>query len=107
MGGLVESWEVDPGERFFLLSNFQFSSLLAPMGIKKAMAKFIHKFLWQGGKDNEKKFHMENWNIVCAPREHGGLRVLDPERVNISLGEKLLWILVIGSKEWWKKEICP
>jgi hypothetical protein len=29
---------------------FQFSTLLAPMGIKKAMAQIIHKFLWQGGK---------------------------------------------------------
>jgi hypothetical protein len=32
------------------LPIFQFSSLLAPVGIKKYLAEEIHKFLWQGGK---------------------------------------------------------
>jgi hypothetical protein len=51
---------------------FQFSSLHAPVGIKKEMAKLIRKFLWQGGKDNGKNIHMVNWSIVCAPKENGG-----------------------------------
>lgn len=85
---------------------YQFSALLAPASIKKSMAKLIHKFLWQGGKDNEKKFHLINWNIVHAPGEHGGLRVRDSKWVNIALGAKLLSRLVTGNKEWWKQAIC-
>ena len=65
---------------------FQFSSLLAPIGIKKEMAKLIQKFLWQGGKENEKKFHMVNWSTVYAQKENGGLGIHDLEKINISLG---------------------
>jgi hypothetical protein len=60
-------------------SIFQFSALLAPVGIKKAMAQEIRKFLWQGGKSNSKKFHMVNWNIVCSPKE---MEVLESETHN-------------------------
>jgi hypothetical protein len=70
---------------------FQFSTLLAPIGIKKEMAQLIHKFLWKGGEDNEKKFHMVNWSAVCTPKEHGGLGIQDLEKINITIGEKLLW----------------
>jgi hypothetical protein len=67
---------------------FQFSALHAPVGIKKAMARLIRKFLWQGGKDNGKKIHMVNKSTVCAPKENGGLGIRDPEKVNIALGKK-------------------
>jgi hypothetical protein len=70
------------------------------------MAQLIHKFLWQGGKENEKKFHMVNWSTVCAPKENGGLGIRDPEKINIALGAKLLWRLVSDGNDWWKKEIC-
>jgi hypothetical protein len=76
------------------------------VGIKKEMAKLIRKFLWQGGKDNGKKLHMVNWSTVCAPKENGGLGIQDPKKINIALGEKLIWRLITGGKEWWKKEIC-
>jgi hypothetical protein len=48
---------------------------------------------------------MVNWSTVCAPKENGGLGIRDPEKVNISLGEKLLWLLTTGGNEWWKKAI--
>jgi hypothetical protein len=40
------------------LPIFQFSSLLAFVGIKNALAHVVHKFLWQGGKSNSKRFFM-------------------------------------------------
>jgi len=49
---------------------------------------------------------MLNYNRVCAPKEHGGLGVWDPEKINIALGAKLLWILITGGNDWWKKAIC-
>jgi len=60
------------------LPIYQFSSLLAPMGIKKSLAQAIRKCLWQGGKSNTKKFHLVNWNLVKSPKDHGGLGVRDP-----------------------------
>jgi hypothetical protein len=85
---------------------FQFSALYAPAGIKKELAKLTIKFLWQGGKNNEKKFHMVKWTITSAPKENGGLGIRDPENLNLALGEKIIWRIITGHKEWWKKAIC-
>jgi hypothetical protein len=87
------------------LPLFQFSSLLAPKGALKDMAQLIHKFLWQGGKSNTKKFHLVNWNIVSSPKDSGGLGIRDPEVANLAMGAKLLWRLISGRKEWWKSTI--
>jgi hypothetical protein len=46
-----------------------------------------------------------NWSIVYAPKENGGLGIQDPKNINMALGEKLIWHLITGSREWWKKEI--
>jgi hypothetical protein len=40
------------------------------------------KFLWQGGKSNEKKISSCNWNVVKNPREHGGLGIRDLALMN-------------------------
>jgi hypothetical protein len=76
------------------LPIYQFSSFLAPMGIKKSLAQAIQKFLWKGGKSNTKRLHLENWNLVRSPKDHEGLGVCDPKVVNLALGEKLLWRMV-------------
>jgi hypothetical protein len=47
--------------------------------------------------------HLINWNVVRALKTHGGLGILDPTLSNLDLGEKILWRLVSGKKEWWKK----
>jgi hypothetical protein len=54
----------------------------------------------------KKKFHMVNWSTVCAPKENGGLGIHDLEKINIALGEKILWRLVSDGNDWWKKAIC-
>jgi hypothetical protein len=87
------------------LPIFQFSSLLAPIGIKKSLARAIQKLLWQGGKSNTKIFHLENWNLVRAPKDNGKLGVWDPEVMNLSLGAKILWRMVPRKNKWWKKAL--
>lgn len=49
------------------LSIFQCSGILALVGVPKQMGIQFLEFLWQGGKRNGKKFHMVNWDQVCAP----------------------------------------
>jgi hypothetical protein len=56
---------------------FQYSTLLAPIGIKQQIAQETWKFLWQGGKTNSKRYHLVSWHIVRAPKEHGGLGIKD------------------------------
>jgi len=77
---------------------------LLPLGcINKQISKLIRKFLWQGGKGNEHKFHLVNYNLVKQPKKLGGLAIKDLELMNLALGEKLVWRLLSNSNEWWKK----
>jgi hypothetical protein len=40
-----------------------------------------------------------------VPQRHGGLGVRDLELMNIILGSKLLWRMVMGENEWWKRAL--
>lgn len=44
--------------------------------------------LWQGG--HNKKNHLADWNLVCSPKDQGGLGVLDLKKMNEALLAK--WI---------------
>ena len=64
----------------------------------------IRKFIWQGGKSNgTKKFHLVNWDVVCSPKNCGGIGIRDPARMNLALGAKILWRIVSCEKGWWKE----
>jgi hypothetical protein len=79
---------------------FHFSSLLAPAKYIK-----ISKFLWLGGNYNTKRMHLVKWNVVREPKAHGGLEITDPMISNLALRKNILWRLVSGNQEWWKKVI--
>jgi hypothetical protein len=49
----------------------------------------IRNFLWQGGKANNKKFHLINWDQVTNNKTHGGLGIREPELMNQVMGAKL------------------
>jgi hypothetical protein len=85
------------------LPIFQFSSLLAPTNVKSSISQEIQKFLWMGGKTNTKRMHLVKWKTIRAPKTHGGLGIPDPTLTNMALGVKILWRLVTGKHESWKK----
>jgi hypothetical protein len=53
----------------------------------------IRDFLWRGGKGNQKKYHLVNWETVKLPYAEGGLQVRDLELANLALGGKIIWNL--------------
>jgi hypothetical protein len=57
------------------------------------ISKLIRDFLWRGGKGNQNKYHLVNWETVKCPISEGGLQVRDPELANLALGGKILWKL--------------
>jgi hypothetical protein len=57
----------------------------------------------KGGKTHTKRFHMVNWNTIKATKLHEGLGIEDPTLMNIALGAKLLWRLILRSKNLWKR----
>ena len=63
--------------------------ILAPKAIINNIWMEIIKFLWQGGKVQNKKFHLVKWTTVKAPK-HKGLGIRDPEQMNKALTAKLV-----------------
>jgi hypothetical protein len=75
------------------LPIYQASFLLAPKTITIQITKMIRDFLWRGGKGNQKKYHLVNWETVKRPYVEGGLQVRDPKLANLAMGGKIIWNL--------------
>jgi hypothetical protein len=68
----------DPMGRVVLIKSillaipiYQYSAMLAPVGIMNQINLNIRKILWQGGKSNTKKYHLINWKTVRVPKDRG------------------------------------
>eukprot|EP00253_Pinus_taeda_P004292 PITA_04292 len=70
---------------------YQAAFLLAPRNIMDQISSLIRNFLWQGGRGNDKKLHLVNWETVKKPIDEGGLNIRDPSLSNLALGSKILW----------------
>eukprot|EP00253_Pinus_taeda_P013603 PITA_13603 len=76
------------------LPIFQAAFLLAPPNVMEQISRLLRDFLWQGGKGNENRIHLVNWDAVKRMKEEGGLQIRDPQLVNLALGGKILWKLI-------------
>ena len=63
------------------------------------------KILMVGGKSNIIKFHLIKWDIVKDHIINEGTSVQDPNMVNLEMGTKILWRMLLGRKEWWKETL--
>jgi hypothetical protein len=87
------------------LPIYQCPTLLSPKFITNKISRKVRPFLWQGGKSTHKKFHLVNWNQVTSAQSYGGLGIREPKLMNIALGDKLLWRMIIGKVTWWNQAI--
>lgn len=83
---------------------YQSSILLAPGSVICKLERLLRKFIWEGGKGNEKKLHLISWDKIQKPCDEGGLQVRNLSIQNLALGAKFLWQL-ITRKESWSKEV--
>ena len=72
------------------LPIYQASYLMAPKSISGHINKIMRDFLWQGGKGNQRKFHLVKWEIAKRTLKEGGLQIKDLDSANVSLGCKIL-----------------
>ena len=80
------------------LPFYQASFLLDLKMIMDQITKIIWDLLWQGGKGNQKKFHLVKWDTVKRLLAEGGLQIWDLGLVNLALGCKFSWNLHSNSK---------
>eukprot|EP00253_Pinus_taeda_P035966 PITA_35966 len=85
------------------LPLYQHSILLAPKTFINKMEVLLRRFLWEGGKNNERRLHLVKWDTIKKPFIEGGLQIRDLATQNLALGTKLLWDIVSGKLSWSKK----
>eukprot|EP00253_Pinus_taeda_P010548 PITA_10548 len=115
MRGLLQSWGVTwlnlAGRTILIkavlsgLLIYQYAVMLAPASIHKHMELIMRSFLWQGGKQDSKKFSLVNWGQVTLPYEKGGLSIKIPNFSNQAMGLKLIWKIITSKGSWWVEAV--
>jgi hypothetical protein len=92
------------------LPTFHLSALTLPKGVLKQIDKFRKHCLWRGADINSKKAPKASWEMVCVPKEEGGLGVIDLKRHNEALLLKnldkffnhkdILWVFLVYEKHY-------
>jgi hypothetical protein len=69
------------GDRLILINSvltslpmFMLSFFEIPKGVQKRLDFYRSIFFWQS-KENKKKYRLTRWNIICRPRDQGGLGI--------------------------------
>eukprot|EP00253_Pinus_taeda_P030893 PITA_30893 len=93
------------------LPIYQSAVMMAPIGVMRKIEDYIRNFFWKGGKANEKKIPLLNWDRISLPRREGRLNFKNISKQNIALGAKLLWRIIAPNPGWtqlvmWKKYFC-
>jgi hypothetical protein len=65
-------------------------------GVIKKLDQYRSRFYWQGDT-YKKKYRLAKWDILCRPKDQGGLGIIDLEVQNICLLSK--WIVNLLNTE--------
>lgn len=77
---------------------FVFSMLVS---IKKKLDSIHSRFMW-GGTVEKRKIHWVAWDLVCKPKQLGGLGIVDLRLKNKALLAKWLWRFVEDKDALWR-----
>ena len=56
------------------LPIYHCSVLLAPKSITNKINELLRRFLWEGGRNNEKKLHLVSWDKVTKSKMEGAFK---------------------------------
>lgn len=79
----------------FLLSFFEI-----PVGVRKRLDFYRSRFFWQND-EARKKYRLARWDIICSPKDQGGLGIENLEVKNKCLLSKWLYRLSTESEGTW------
>jgi hypothetical protein len=74
------------------LVMFMISFFEIPRGVLERIDCFRSRFFWQGG--NHKKYILDKWDILCQPKDQGGLGIQNIDVQNKCLLSKWLFKLI-------------
>ena len=79
----------------FLLSFFE-----VPVGVRKRLDFYRSRFFWQID-ENKNKYRLAKWDVICRPKDQGGLGIENLEVKNRCLLSKWLYRLSIERDGVW------
>ena len=81
------------------LSMFMMSFFEVPREVLKKLDYYRSRFFWQNDQ-HKKKYRLARWEIVCMPKDQGGLGILDRDTQNKCLLAKWLFKLANEDGVW-------
>jgi hypothetical protein len=94
------------GDRLVLINSvltslpmFMLSFLEIPVGVRKRLDYYRSRFFWQSD-ETKKKYRLSRWNILCRPKDQGGLGIEVLELKNKCLLSKWLFKLLSEEGMW-------
>uniref|UniRef100_A0A8I6YHT0 Uncharacterized protein n=1 Tax=Hordeum vulgare subsp. vulgare TaxID=112509 RepID=A0A8I6YHT0_HORVV len=79
----------------FLLSFFEI-----PVGVRKRLDYYRSRFFWQND-ENKKKYRLARWDMICRPKDQGGLGIENLEVKNKCLLSKWLYRISTETEGMW------
>ena len=73
-----------------------FSFFEIPKQVLKKLIFYRSRFLWQGD-GHKRKYRLSKWDILCRPKEQGGLGIIDLKVQNKCLLSK--WLFKITNED--------
>ncbi|KAL4351250.1 hypothetical protein GQ457_06G036320 [Hibiscus cannabinus] len=86
------------------LPMYYMSIFPMPASISKLLSKLIANFLW--GSLENRAIHWVKWEVLCLPKEAGGLELFDFKSKNTALRCKWLWRYGTEPNSLWRKTIA-
>lgn len=94
------------GDRLVLINSvltslpmFMLSFLEIPIGVRKRLDFYRSRFFWQSD-EHKKKYRLIKWNIICRPKDQGGLGIEVLDIKNKCLLSKWLFKLLHEEGVW-------
>jgi hypothetical protein len=94
------------GDRLILINSvltslpmFMLSFLEIPIGVRKRLDYYRSRFFWQSD-GHKRKYRLTKWNIICRPKDQGGLGIEVLEVKNKCLLSKWLFKLLNEEGVW-------
>ena len=81
------------------LPMYMMSFFEIPKGVRKKLDYFRSRFFWQSD-EHKKKYRLAKWDILCQPKDQGGLGIHNLELKNIALLSKWLYRLLTTDGTW-------
>ena len=82
------------------IPDYVMHGALLPIRVCKKIDHANRNFLW-GSTPEKRKMHLENWDTVTRPKDHGGLGIHETRPRNLALIAKLNWKLLLEDPSLW------